>query len=238
MKKNKNRLKKYLSVILLLIISVLLALAYGSVSKDIIDEDKYYIDLYLKDVEVVNGENLTYERQIEIIEKVQSNVLSISPKGEIGIPLGRPRRPKDLFLMGEGLCYDRSFTLELIFQKLGFLTRHVGLFKDDPELNKLKDLTKKSISSHSITEVKTKKGWLIVDSNKYWLGLDVNGDPFSMKKLEKNNFKVSWKKISTTLFYNEKCHYLYGVYSRHGYFHKPYNKIPDYNIRELLYNFN
>jgi len=229
-------MKKNVFKYLLLITSLFLVINFFNVSKAILDEDLPYIEIYLKDIQYKNAEELTFSEQITLINKIQSTVLEINPKGEIGIPHNQARRPMNLYNFGEGLCYDRSFTLELIFQKVGFKVRHVGLFRDLPNQNKFIDLVSKGISSHSISEVKTKKGWIIVDSNKNWIGLDSNMNPYSMKKLS-NNFSVKWLNESTTFFYNNPCHYIYGLYSRHGYFHPPYTIIPDYNIHDLFYNF-
>jgi len=233
--KNHTKFKKIIIVLFFL----LGIIVYHSVSKAVRHKDMKYISIYLKGIDLPEDpQDLSYEEQINLIILIQANVLRISPKGEVGIPHKKERRPENLYLFGQGLCYDRSFTLELIFVYLGFETRHVGLFRDDPNFNTLKDLTKKGISSHSITEVLTKNGWLIIDSNKLWIGLDKNRAPYSMKLIEKSNFKVDWEKTSTTFFYNNKCHFLYGVYARHGNFHKPYNLIPDYNFQELFYNIN
>ena len=162
-------LSKFILVTTLVLV---LFLSYFNVSKDLKSEDIPYIEFYLEGIEIQNLSELQYEDELSLIKKIQSRLLEISPKGEIGIPHNQERRPKDLFQFGEGLCYDRSFTLELIFKKIGFSTRHVGLFEDIPNQNSILDLTQKGISSHAITEVKTKKGWLIVDSNKNWLALD------------------------------------------------------------------
>ena len=209
---------------------------FFNVSKTILDEDIPYLEIYLKDIQYKNAQELTFSEQITLINKIQAAVLEINPKGEIGIPHNQPRRPMNLYNFDGGLCYDRSFTLELIFQRVGFKVRHVSLFKDVLNQNKFIDLVSKGISSHSVSEVKTKKGWLLVDSNKNWIGLDSKMNPYSMKKLSSNNFKVRWLNHSTTYFYNNPSHFIYGLYSRHGYFHPPYTIIPDYNFQDLFYN--
>ena len=96
------------------------------------------------------------EEQIELIKSVQSNVLTISPVGK-GVPYFKERRPKDLYEFGEGLWYDRSFVMELIFQYLGFKTRHVNLYADKFETSTFSEMTTKGIPSHAIREIKTKK---------------------------------------------------------------------------------
>lgn len=229
----KKTLIKYLCSIFLLSTIIY----YFNTSKVILDEDLPFIKIFQKDIKDINAQNLTYNQQITLIKKIQENVLKISPKTENGIPQGQSRRPRDLINFQGGLCFDRSFTLELIFQKFGFDVRHVNLYRDIPNQSKFIDLLSKGISSHSVTEVKTKKGWLIVDSNKNWLGLDFLMNPYSMKKISLRKFNVKWMNETTTYFYNNPNHYIYGIYSRHGYFHPPYVMIPDYNFYDLMYNF-
>jgi len=230
-------MKKTLTKYLFLIICLFSIIYYFNVSKVILDEDLPFIKIYQKDIQNVNAEKLTFNQQIILIKKIQQNVLEINPKTETGISQGQPRRPEDLINFKGGLCFDRSFSLELIFQKFGFDVRHVSLFRDILNQNKFIDLATKGVSSHSVTEVKTKKGWLIVDSNKNWIGLDSLMNPYSMKKISLSKFSVKWMKESTTYFYNNPSHYVYGLYSRHGYFHPPYVMIPDYNFNDLIYNF-
>ena len=229
-------MKKRLALFLLLVLVAVIW--YHNVPKNISAEDMTYIKIYLQDVDPeIKAAQLSYDEQIELIKTVQSNVLQISPVGE-GVPFSQERRPKDLYEFGEGLCYDRSFVMELIFQHLGFRTRHVSLYKDLPEMSTLTEMTTKQIKSHAISEVETKKGWLIIDSNLKWIGLDDKNLPVSARKLNNAVSDISWASHPEIFFYREKHHYIYGLYSRHGKFYKPFNFIPDYNIRELLYNLN
>ncbi len=224
------------SSLLILPVLVLLTVAIHNVPKKVNVEDIEYISKYLEPVGVEKSPvNYSAKEEIAVIKKIQESVLKISPAGK-GIPQGSERRPKDLFTHGEGLCYDRSFTLELIFQSLGFDTRHVSLFEDNLQFSTLKELSSKGTLSHAATEVKTKNGWLIVDSSYPWLALDKDGIPYSMKKIEARNYSINWEVIPPLKFYKSSSHFIYGLYSRHGKFYKPYNFIPDYNLKELTYN--
>ncbi|MCB0447863.1 MAG: hypothetical protein KDD03_10190, partial [Gelidibacter sp.] len=195
-------------------------------------------NIYLKDINKNTlASQLSYEEQVNLIKSVQFNVLHTSPSGD-GIPMDHERRPKDLYESGQGLCFDRSFVMELIFQHLGFETRHVCLFKDCPEKSTFIELTSENTENHAISEIKTKKGWLIVDSNDEWVGIDDHNAPISMDKISNSISNIAWKTKPPGYFYTNKNHYIYGLYSRHGRFYKPYDFIPDYNINELLSNLN
>jgi len=226
----KIKIKRFLSLMTIVFIAII---AYHNVNKDVLNEDIIYINKYLvginRDIKV---SKMSYEQQLELIKNVQSNVFKISPIGK-GIPKFQERRPKDLYKRGYGLCFDRSFVMELIFEHLGFKTRHVSLYENKINTDMFSELMTPKIRSHAISEVKTKKGWVIVDSSSKWLGIDINNLPISMKKI---TAKVQWKKRPKDIFYDGNQHFAYGIYSRHGNFFKPYNFIPDYNISEIMYN--
>jgi hypothetical protein len=184
------------------------------------------------------GDTMSYEDQILLIEAVQAAVLQHNPVGK-GIPDNQPRNPKDLYNFGAGLCFDRSYTLEKIFLSLGFKVRHMSLYADMPNMGLLAEMTKAQIPSHAVSEVKTAEGWLIVDSNNPWLGLDQSGKPHSMKTIKKANYQVAWKTPPAKgydLFYSKDCTYIYGLFSRHGRFYPPYNPVPDVRWVQLFQN--
>lgn len=219
-----------------ILIYVVVLFLQHNVKTNVQEDDIHFIKIYLEGIDRnTRAQNLNFDEQIALIHRVQSNVLDISPNGN-GIPHYLERRPQNLFQSGQGLCYDRSYVLELIFKYLGFETRHVSLYWNNPKRFVFTDLTQKGIQSHAISEVKTKKGWLIVDSNAKWTGINHLLLPLSIKKLNYNVATIAWATPPPSLFYSKQHHYIYGLYSRHGKFYPPYNLIPDYNIKELLYN--
>ncbi|TYZ14287.1 hypothetical protein FY528_00730 [Hymenobacter lutimineralis] len=218
-------------------------MAYYDIDQTVTAEDKQYIQLYLQGIPSGPASAQTYDQQLALIKAAQNVVLTHSITG-VAIALGQPREPKDVYTSHLGLCYDRIRVLEKIFMKLGYQTRHVTLFADVPALSKLQELTTAGVPSHAITEVLTKKGWLAVDSNHRWVAIDAQNQPYSMENLQA---KLREGKASVWLtqpehdyqqFYSKPCTFIYGLYSRHGQFYPPYTPgIPDYNLRELLYNF-
>ena len=217
--------------------------AHYNVDKTITDEDRYYIQLLLPGIKEGSAQHMTYEEQVVQIQNIQRSILAHSPKME-GIPEGQPREPKQLYLGHKGLCYDRSRVLEKMCIYLGLQTRHVSLFLREPGVNPLKTLFLHHVPSHAISEVHTAKGWMLVDSNDPWLGLDEQKNPISVRQMMDeydDKHPVRWLTPvmgAPTSFYSMPCLYVYGLYSRHGRFYPPYTSyIPDYRVGGLLYNF-
>ncbi|MBG8552700.1 hypothetical protein [Hymenobacter guriensis] len=238
-RKSRKKLWAIMAAIIVVGLGVIL---YYNVSKDVTQEDAEYIKLYTAGIPAKPAADMSYDEQIQALEATQRAVLQQARVGE-GIPHGVPREPKNLYEARQGLCYDRSRVLEKIFMSMGFNTRHIALYADMPDMNKLQELTKAQIPSHATLEVETKKGWMVVDSNNLWLALDKNKDPYSLEKMEATyaaNQPITWLQTTPSgyeKFYNQPCTYFYGLYSRHGGFYPPYTPgIPDYNLQELLYN--
>jgi len=59
---------------------------------------------------------------------------------------------------------------------LGFTPRHdFLLYREDLPL--LEALIRRGHPSHAVTEVKTSRGWLYVDSNQPWVAVNRDGQP-------------------------------------------------------------
>jgi hypothetical protein len=229
--------KKWYLFSLLLILTVY----FHSVDRNITSEDEIYIKLFLENCDDCVTKPLCYEDEIKQINKIDSIIIA-KISHDSPIAMGQRREPKDVYLAGHGYCYDRSRVLEKIFIYLGYEVRHVALFQRNPNQNAIRTLLGKTLNSHSISEVMTQKGWVVVGSNKNWMSVDKNNQCYSMKMLTenlKNRNIPSWKVSLPSeydKFYKEECYPIYGVYSRHGKFYPPYTSIPDYNLRELFYN--
>lgn len=180
-----------------------------------------------------------FDEQLRIIRSVQERILSIAPQNK-GIPFDVAREPKNLLEHRYGLCYDRSRAIEKVLKVLGFETRHVSVYKKEPNELWFEPLLQPGRSSHALSEVKTEKGWLLIDSNVPWIGLTYDNNVVSAQDLDKGQVKYSWNAdISARMnsILQNDFTVVYGLYSRHGRFYPPYNVIPDVNWREILYNF-
>jgi hypothetical protein len=229
---------KIIALITILIIGVL---SYNSVDNNITKEDEKYISLFTSNVKTLPN-NPSYDDEIKFITRVQQQVLRINFKENYKdarniLDLNSQREPKDLYEVRGGLCYDVSRTLEKIFRKNGFKTRHIAIYSTKKTKSAIKSifLTYRN-SSHAITEVLTKKGWLVVDSLKPWMSLDKNNNPVSIQKLQSDINNTALKNKAPAEIYIEPFTFVYGLYSRHGKFYPPYNFIPDVHYGEFIYN--
>ena len=71
------------------------------------------------------------------------------------------------------------------------------MYSKEKTHSSIKSLITPQIRSHAASEVLTKKGWLVVDSNYPWVAIDVNNNPISIKKIQQsvdNSVYIDWKK--------------------------------------------
>lgn len=179
------------------------------------------------------GRLLAYEQEIALIARVQRLVLSKAPLGT-AIPDRHPREPEDLFRAGAGLCYDRARTFDKVFAWLGFETRHVFiLYPVHPITAKRipywRALIMEGSPSHSVTEVRTKRGWLVVDSNSAWISVTARGEPVDADRIptRAREFRQVPEYFSTPYLA------IRGLYSRRGHLYPPYLPYPDLNWEDL-----
>ena len=220
-----------------LMICAAFILSYHAVDNSLTEEDRQYIPIYLSDV-VPLPENPTYRDELRFIIAVQRSVLNMAPRND-GLPFGQKREPKELYTAKTGLCYDRSRVIEKIFRYSGFKTRHVSIYSKEKTDSAIKSLITLGVSSHAVTEVLTKNGWLIVDSNAPWVSTDTNNQPVSIKNIQlsiDNSLHIKWDKDPPTSIYAKPFTFVFGLYSRHGYFYPPYNFVPDINYGEIVQN--
>ncbi len=138
-------------------------LAYSQVDNRLTAEDILYIKKILSEgkVQPINPAR-TYENELNFIVAVQKAVGTIIAKGEC-LPKGSSREPKDVYFAKCGESYDRSRVIEKILRKNDFRTRHIMIYSTEHTMSKIKSLVSPSVLSHSITEVLTMKGWLVID---------------------------------------------------------------------------
>lgn len=179
----------------------------------------------------------TFDEQVALILSVQDRVLAAAPIDK-GIPQGEPRELPNLIRAGHGLCFDRSRAIETVLRSLGFETRHVSIYSTVDSGSALRSLAKPGTDSHAVTEVKTRRGWMLVDSNTRWAGLTADGAPLAMDAVRANPRRrwSSLVKAPLPAIYQAPFTWVYGLYSRHGRFYPPYDAVPDVNWAELAQN--
>lgn len=162
-----------LKVFFIVVFAAFVIGCYANVPTGITDQDKHAFEQM--GITPVRADLLDFEKQIEAIREVQAKVFAVAPLGE-GIPEYQSREPADLIQHGQGVCYDRSRSIDKGLNLIGFETRHVFLiFRGNRPF--LSALFRKGQPSHAVTEVKTSKGWMIVGSNNQWIALTREGEP-------------------------------------------------------------
>jgi hypothetical protein len=172
--------------------------------------------------------SLSFEQQITLIRKVQFEVFKRAPFGA-GIPDYAFREPADLMRFGQGLCYDRSRTFDKVFIYLGMESRHVYLlYKEDKSF--LAALFHRGQPSHAVTEVKTSKGWMFIDSNTAWVALTRQGEPVGADDV--------WRRLAefdyAPPYLAAPWWAIRGMYSRKGQFYGAGVPFPELNWADFL----
>ncbi|MGK0173207.1 MAG: hypothetical protein ACI9W2_004954 [Gammaproteobacteria bacterium] len=214
--------------------------AHSAVDNTVTPQEQHYINKFLA------GNNLSglvegrsYSSEIEFIIGVQRSVLS-QAHGQEGIPLGASREPKDVLEAGTGLCYDRSRVIEKILRNAGFETRHIAIYSTRDTGSSLRSLLTPQVASHALTEVLTQRGWLVVDSNVAWLSLDSAHNPVGISaiKADVDRGAMVWlgQQDPMNAIFSAPFVHVFGLYSRHGLFYPPYNRIPDIQYGEFSAN--
>lgn len=191
--------------------------------------DEVAIEIILAGHEVARAP-ADYEQQVATVAAVQDAVFAASARYR-AIPQGHTREPADLLLMGHGLCFDRSRTIEKALQAVGMEVRHVAVYESWVEL--LFTATK---DSHALTEVKTSRGWMLVDSVADWRGIDARGDPVSAERLGAGGVDLATPVPEAVSILDDGFVAVIGLYSRHGLFYPPFAPFPDVDWVQLAQN--
>jgi len=169
-----------------------------------------------------------FDGEVAFISAVQDRVLRAAPINR-GIPAGYPRELTDLLKAHHGWCYDRSRAIETVLRTYGFEARHVSIFSTAKTHSTLESLVTRRVPSHVLTEVRTDRGWLLVDPNRRWIGLTADGKLSGLRNISAQK----WRKPPARILRHPYI-YVRGLYSRHGRFYPPYDPIPDVNWPELV----
>jgi len=217
-------------------------LFYNDVSTEVTPDDVVYAERILRETGhadlVGQPHPASFNGQIETVIAVQDAILSIAP-GSQGIPFDRPRELSDLYQARSGLCFDRSRAIEKILSSLGFKVRHAAVYSTKDTVGRLQSFLTPKTRSHAVTEVKTNRGWLVVDSNRRWIGLTRDGKPIDLNMLRETTARQAWDprlKESMSSILRGPYSHLFGLYSRHGRFYPPYTPIPDADWGQVHYN--
>lgn len=178
-----------------------------------------------------------FNEEVTLILLVQDRVLAASPE-ERGIRLDHRREIADLMSAGHGACFDRSRAIETVLRTYGFRTRHAAVYSTVETGSAIRSLATKDTISHALTEVKTSRGWMAVNSKVRWAGLTADDRPVDLNAIRENPNLVWGPGIRAPLpeIFGAPYTWVYGLYSRHGRFYPPYDPVPDVNWGEMAQN--
>ncbi len=175
-------LRRRLAIFALLVASAVATAAVNNVSKSASAADAAAAQALLKQARV-DSRPSDFAAEVKAIAAIQRQVLAAAPIDK-DIAVDRPRELTDMLQLGHGLCYDRSRSIETVLNVAGFTTRHAAIYALPADsAAPLKALITPGNRSHALTEVKTSRGWMLVDSNRPWLGLANNGKPIDLQDL-------------------------------------------------------
>jgi hypothetical protein len=144
--------------------------------------------------------------------------------------------PADFLRRAKGCCFDRSRFIEKALKRYGFDTRHIGLFRiaEGPWPSLLRPGT----PSHSTSEVLTRRGWMVVDSNRDLIGVDASGEVHDIASLRERLRSSRGADIPGAKqdYMDGDFVFVYGLYSRHGGFYRPFVPLPDLDWAQLHHN--
>ena len=170
----------------------------------------------------------TFADEISAIRTIQHRVFDKAPVGK-GIPDYETREPSDLMQKREGLCFDRSRTFDKAFKFIGLPSRHVYiLYRENRGF--LSALFHYGQGSHAITEVKTSKGWMFVDSNSEWIALTRDGQVVNADDVWKRSSEFD----SIPAYLKDPWWAIRGMYSRKGQLYPPYIIFPNLNLPDFF----
>ena len=145
--------------------------------------------------------------------------------------------PKEFMERGYGCCVQYSRLIEKSLNYYNFETRHIFLISPYKDIS-LSNFLSLGQQSHAVTEVLTSKGWMGIDSIlTVIVAINENGKFKVYKYADIINNKKSKEIFPNNDFYHQNLDLIYGLYSRHGYFYGPNLPGPEFNLREILYNF-
>ena len=175
-----------------------------------------------------------FQANIRNIRAVQDAVLRTTPE-QGKIPSGQTREPANLLQRRAAQCGDRSRFMHKAFRMLGYDVRFASIYSTDKVPTALHALLTPGggkVKSHAVVEVKTGKGWIIVDSVRRWIALDRSGEVYSLRQWQNYEAKdaKTLRDVNKRAIYPvlaDDFTYMYGLYARHGYYYPPYNPVPD-----------
>lgn len=203
-------------------------LAANAVDTQVTAEDRAVIaDL---EVDHVCDSTERYFVQLACISAIQNTVFERYPSTKDAFEKGvTGHRVSDYDQRGYGSCYDRAMLIEQALRHYGFEVRRVALFQSQPTPF---HYLKPGIRSHALSEVKTARGWMAVESIDPLVAVDQHHTPKSVDEIRDGlqDGTIDDHTFAEPIpdnFFDGDFLYVYGLYSRHGYFFEPHLPVPE-----------
>lgn len=203
-------------------------LAANGVDTTVTADDRKIISAL--DVDDICESTDSFDAELNCIETVQSTVFDTYPDTSDAFVKGETNHDvRDYDERGFGSCYDRAKLLEQTLRHYGFEVRRVALYqRQSSPLGYLMP----GINSHALSEVKTSRGWMALESIEPLLGIDEQGQLYTIGDIRDGleDGRIDDATFGTAIpddFFDGGFIYVYGVYSRHGYFFEPHLPVPE-----------
>lgn len=213
-------------------------LAANSVDTDVTHSDRAVIASL--DVDDVCAATEGFQDELVCIQQLQQTVFERYPDTSDSFVRGESsHRPLDFDERGYGSCYDRAMLLEQTLRHYGFDVRRVAVYEHQSfPLNYLRP----GINSHALSEVKTERGWMVLESIDPLIGIDDNDRVYSIGDIRDGmeNGTIDDTTFGTELpdnFFDGQFIYVYGLHSRHGYFFEPHLPVPEVDWTHFAMSF-
>lgn len=232
-----NKFYKYL-IILIIILSSYSFLKFNEVSKKLTKDDIFYIELLLDDFGINKNtdiKKLNFDEKIYFIKSIQKKI--IGPK-YINKPIAqyKEREPKDYYNFRPSSCFDNSRIMQKILNYFKIDTIQVAIYVKKSTYAWFQIFLKPKLASHSVTIAIIDNKNILIDSTENFISIKNNNNIIHIKDLDEY-YNSNWKFEKAHPLFSNKFIYVYGLYSRHGKFYKPYFYFPDINFSEFKFNF-
>ncbi|WP_453972775.1 transglutaminase domain-containing protein [Amorphus sp. MBR-141] len=182
-----------------------------------------------RDCEEIGGK---FDKEIACLKSVQHAVQSIgstecASKSDL-------IEPAEFLERNHGCCFDRARFIEKAARYFGFQTRHVFLIAPSHGFS-ITNALPLGQNSHATSEVLTSRGWLGVDSNEPFILLNADANPMTYR--EAVSSEQGLRIMEPKEFFSQGLDIVYGLYSRHGFFHGKNLPGPEFVLSELMHNF-
>ncbi len=225
-------------IILILILCLSFFLKFNEVSKELTKNDIYYIELLLDDFGInknTDFNKMQFEEKLFFINSIQKKIIGTEYQNR-PISQNNEREPEDYYNFRPNSCFDNSRIMQRILKYFKIKTLQVAIYHKQTSYSWLQILFKPKLPSHSVTIAIIDRKYILIDSTNNFISIKNDNNIINIKDLN-TFYNSNWKFEKPHPIFKNKFFFIYGLYSRHGKFYKPYLYFPDINYSEFKFNF-